>query len=284
MNKGLYPVSGIGFAKQDRKRSRAPQLTGILIEDFLAGKGKFFIRRIIGQQDIFFVQGKDGGSFFSQPLFCLCRQTRHQRQGNDINPLEIAIDHGGDMLHIVDQVGAHEDGAAAGEGERILRIERKRCKFLREVDAQPHCLLLNKGTGSCRADLVHVEVSNGTIFCEPDELGILTTDLDDGVGVWATIDGAFGLGGDLVDDQIGADRMTDQFAAGTGDANRHDIIIVDHAGKRGQRPASGFQWASAGEEIGLGQERALKGEENGLGADGTNIEGEDDLPPRQDRP
>ncbi len=99
-----------------------------------------------------------------------------------------------------------------------------------EVQAQPRGLLLQERAGAGRAGLVHLEVDDH-VAVEADVLGVLPADLEDGLDLGREGPRPLRLGGDLVLDQVGADVVAGQIAAGAGGGGE------DLADREARRPA-----------------------------------------------
>ena len=110
-----------------------------------------------------------------------------------------------------------KDRAAFAKLRRILRCQGKRSE-LTDRDSHTCSLLFHKRAGSCRTDLVHLEISHFPVF-QGDKFGILAADLKDSVCLRVPVDSRFCLRCDLIPDRICAHHPSDTFTTGTGDAD-----------------------------------------------------------------
>jgi len=83
--------------------------------------------------------------------------------------------------------------------------------------------VVEETTGARRADRVHAEVGYYTIP-DNDNLAILPPDFDDGLALGEVVQGAYGVAGNLVLDQVGADDNPGKVAGAAGGGYTADIM------------------------------------------------------------
>ncbi len=122
-------------------------------------------------------------------------------------------------VEIMVDVPFHEHGAAVARdrGAPVLRPRR----VIGERAAEALGLLLEKAPRSRGADIVHDGEGDGAVL-ERGELRVLPADLDDRVRVGSQLNGGAGVGGDLIDDQVRAEDLPDEFSAGAGRSRTED--------------------------------------------------------------
>jgi hypothetical protein len=120
----------------------------------------------------------------------------------------------------------HEDRAVLVERDPVRGGQGPLAELHDVVDpGEPLPLLFDEGAGPGAAGLVHRRIDDPASL-QPDVLGILAADLEDGVDTPIVVDGAGGMGGDLVEHEDGAraqaigQQRADHLAAAAGHPDR----------------------------------------------------------------
>ena len=181
-------------------------------------------------------------------------------------PLEVGVD-----------VALHEDGAALAEAHGRFRRQGQVGELPDDLDAQLLGLLLEERARAGGAGLVHGEVDHDAVL-QADELGVLSADLEDGVGhpvdQLAADEGRAGLvSGDLVVDGVGADELADQLAPGAGGGHAQDVEARAHlVPDLGQTAVDHLDGAALGLDVDLFDHLAGFVQDHQVGGDAADVD------------
>ncbi len=174
-------------------------------------------------------------------------------------------------LAVIVDIALHEDGASVAQKHRIVAGQGRLAEFLLDIQAQPLGLLLQERAGPGGADLVHGEVHDRSVL-QGDVFGVLPADLEDGVHVLIELHRPAGVRADLVLDEVGAHKLSDQVPPAPGGGAAPDVDLVAYLlAHIVQALLDGLDGPALGHEVAARDDITVLVDGHHVGADGADV-------------